>query len=246
LESLIIAADVAHRAGLTLSIDDPNRVRISTNGHAVLAFAAILPETTPRGDLRGIGGVFYALLINRWPAQDSMPSGWTPAALDDAGWPKEPATVDRDIPFLISSAAAGLLRPDSGVGTAATLLTLLRHARADSETVAVQGTSALCLMPVLSAPPAGVYASFRNVDTTQKVRDARRQLTNTILVAAAAICLVAVTSLGDTSNRVLGETNVAAMNPDRLGLSPSTTASTPPPSSLQPVRQPRPMSPSRR
>src|SRR3954451_18895740 len=51
-----------------------------------------------------------------------------------------------------------------------------------------------------------------------------------VLLTAAGIFFVAVTSLGSTLNRVLGETDdVAAMDADRLGLSPSTAAVTPPP-----------------
>src|SRR5919106_1037498 len=55
--------------------------------------------------------------------------------------------------------------------------------------------------------------------------------------AAAVIFLVAVTSLGSTLNSVLGETeDVAAMDAERLGLSPSTAAVAPP-SSPDPVRK---------
>jgi putative peptidoglycan lipid II flippase len=52
-----------------------------------------------------------------------------------------------------------------------------------------------------------------------------------MLVAAAAIIFIAVTSLGTTLNRVLGETDrTAAMDADRLGLSPSTAVPVVPPS----------------
>jgi putative peptidoglycan lipid II flippase len=229
LESLIIAADVAHRAGLTLNINHPDRIRISTTGHAVLAFPATMPETTPRDDLRGIGGALYALLIKRWPTQDPMPSGWTAAELDDAGWPKEPAAIDHQIPFLISSAATGLLRPGNGVGTAATLLDLLRQGQAAAEVHEPQTISQLQVMPTLPPPPPGGYAGFRNADTAERVKHARRQLMQTVLVAAGVVFVIAVTSLGSTLNRVLGESDdVAAMDPDRLGLRPGTTAAAQP------------------
>ncbi len=238
LESLIIAADVAHRAGLTLNIDHPDRIRISTSGHAVLAFPATMPDTKPRDDLRGIGGVLYALLVNRWPPQDPMPTSWTAADLDDAGWPKEPAAIDHQIPFLISSAATGLLRPGNGVGTAATLLDLLRQGQAAAKSDESQTISQVQVMPSLPPPPPGGYADFRNVDTAERVKHARRQLMQTVLVAAGVVFFVAVTSLGSTLNRVLGENDdVTAMDPDRLGLSPGTTAVAPPPSSPEVVRQ---------
>jgi putative peptidoglycan lipid II flippase len=238
LEALIIAADVAHRAGLTLNINHPSRIRISTSGDAVLAFPASMPETRPQNDLRGIGGVLYALLVNRWPPQDPMPSGWTAADEDDAGWPKEPAAIDHQIPFLISSAATGLLRPEGGIGTAAILLSLLRQARAAAKAHESQTISQLDVMPTLALPPPGGYAGFRNVDTAERVKHARRQFMKTVLVTAAAVFFVAVMSLGSTLNRVLGENDdVAAMDADRLGLSPSSTAAAPQPSSPEVVRQ---------
>jgi putative peptidoglycan lipid II flippase len=216
---------------LTLNITHPSRIRISTDGHAVLAFAATMPETTAHDDLRGIGCTLYALLTDRWPAQDPMPSGWTAADLDEAGQPKEPAAIDRDIPFLISSAAMGLLRPESGVADAATLLSLLRLARETAKTGGQQPHSNLQVMSTLPPPRPGAYATFRNVDAAAQVKQARRQFLTTILVAAAAIFFIAVTSLGTTLNRVLGETDrTAAMDADRLGLSPSTAAPVVPPS----------------
>ena len=244
LESLIVAADEAHRAGLMLNITHPSRIRISTDGHAVLAFPATMPETTAHDDLRGIGGALYALLTDRWPAQNPMPSGWTAADVDEAGQPKEPAAIDRDIPFLISSAAMGLLRPESGVADAATLLTLLRLARETAECTAQQPNSHLHVMPALPLPRPGAYATFRNVDTAAQVKQARRQFLNTMLVAAAAIFFVAVTSLGTTLNRVLGETDrTAAMDADRLGLSPSAAVPVVPPSAPHVAAQATPDAP---
>ncbi len=93
-------------------------------------------------------------------------------------------------------------------------------------------------MPVLAPPPPGAYATFRNVDTAAQVVQARRQMMKTILVASAAIFFVAVMSLGSTLNRVLGNSDhVAALDADQLGLSPSTSAAAPPPSSPDAVGQ---------
>jgi putative peptidoglycan lipid II flippase len=237
LESLIVAADLAHGAGVSLGITHPSRMRISTDGHAVLAFAATMPETTPQDDLRGLGGALYALLIGRWPPQEAMPSGWPAVELDDAGWPKEPAAVDPDIPFLISIAAAGLLRHESGIESASELLRLLRQARQTMTPAESQDNSRLRTMPVQYPTRPGAYATFRNVDTAAQVKQARRQLMKILLVASAAIFLVAVMSLGSTLNRVLGNSgDVAAIDADRLGLHP-TSAAGPPPSSPDTARQ---------
>jgi putative peptidoglycan lipid II flippase len=231
LESLIVAAELARDAGVSLNISHPSRIRISTDGHAVLAYAATMPEKTPQDDLRGIGGVLYALLIGRWPPQEAMPSGWPPVDLDDAGRPKEPAAINPSIPFLISIAAVGLLRHESGVGSASELLSLLRQGRPVVTPSRSQDNSRLRIMPVLAPPPPGAYATFRNVDTVAQVIQARRQMMKTVLVASAAIFFVAVMSLGSTMNRVLGNSDdVAALDADRLGLSPSSSAAAPPPS----------------
>ncbi|PRC47772.1 murein biosynthesis protein MurJ, partial [Mycobacterium sp. ITM-2017-0098] len=93
LKSLVITADAAHRTGMALGIDHPCRVRISSDGRAVLAFPAPMPDATAADDLRGIGGVLYALLVDRWPPQTPMPDGWTPVELEGAGWPREPAAI---------------------------------------------------------------------------------------------------------------------------------------------------------
>ncbi len=231
LESLIVAADLARSAGASLNISHPCRIRISTDGHAALAYAATMPETTPQDDLHGIGGVLYALLIGRWPPQKTMPDGWPAVDLDGSGWPKEPATIDPSIPFLISIAAAGLLRHESGVASASELLRLLRHGRPATTPAAPQNNSRLRVMPVLAPPQPGAYATFRNVDAAAQVKQARRQIMKIVLLASAAIFFVAVMSLGSTLNRVLGNSDdVAALDADRLGLRPTSSAAAPPPS----------------
>ncbi|MBB2992854.1 putative peptidoglycan lipid II flippase [Mycolicibacterium iranicum] len=229
LKSLVVTADAAHRAGLVLGIDHPGRVRISSDGRAVLAFPAPLAQTTSADDLRGLGGVLYALLLNRWPPQDPMPDGWVPADLDEAGWAREPAAITPGIPFLISSAAAGLLRADGGVESTSTLLALLKHAGPTPE----HPTPAEHRPPPTTPAPArrGGYAVFRTRDDAGERKRARRQLTYTVLGVAAAVMLVALTGLGSTVNRVLdAHDDTVAMDPAQLGLSPdpATTAPAPP------------------
>jgi putative peptidoglycan lipid II flippase len=230
LKSLIVAADAAHRAGSSLSVDHPARIRIGSDGHAVLAFPATLPDATPQGDLWGIGGALYALLINRWPPAEPMPAGWTAADVDEAGWPKEPATVDPRVPFLLSSAAAGLVRRNNGVGSAAALLNLLRLALDEMNSAAVGGDSYMRVMPPLPLPARGSYAGFRNVERKDKARQARRQLLEAMFALAAAIIVLGVTSLGSSLNRLLdANDNLASMDTDKLGLRPSAMDEPPPP-----------------
>lgn len=221
LKSLVVTADAAHRAGLVLGVDHPDRVRISSDGRAVLAFPAPLPGSTAAGDLRGIGGVFYALLVDRWPPQHHMPDGWVPADLEEAGWPREPAAVKPDIPFLISTTAAGLLRPDSGVADTSVLLALLKQVVPSGAPQIRPGQQA--------ARTPGSYAVFHARDTLAQVKQARRRLTSTMIAAAAVVILVAVTGLGSTVNQVLdAHDDVVAMDADSLGLTPGQDKATGP------------------
>lgn len=134
IRSLAAAAETAHRAGVALSVDHPGRVRVSIDGDVVLAFPATLPTATPEDDICGIGAALYALLIDRWPLPESgAHSGMEPADRDGAGQPVEPRSVDREIPFQISAAAARAVQEGGGIRSAPTLLNLLQQATAVSE-----------------------------------------------------------------------------------------------------------------
>ena len=67
VRALAAAAEAAHRSGGALSIDHPDRIRISTDGNAVLAFPGTLAGDDKSSDVRGLGAVLYALLLARWP-----------------------------------------------------------------------------------------------------------------------------------------------------------------------------------
>jgi putative peptidoglycan lipid II flippase len=232
LQLLATAAEAAHRAGLVLSIDHPSRLRVSAEGHAVLAFPATMPEATPRTDLRGIGCALYALLVNCWPVLDDVSAEWPCTEFDSEGRPAEPCAIDPLIPFLISTTAMGLVREESGIASAATLLTLLRQATTD----AADGSDCR-VMPPLGPPPPGCYAGFRNYGPDEQSEAARRHIIRAGLGAAAAIVVVGVLALGSALNGVLGDKDdSAAMDADKLGLIPAapTSGQAPP---ERPVRQ---------
>ncbi|PRC41530.1 murein biosynthesis integral membrane protein MurJ, partial [Mycobacterium sp. ITM-2017-0098] len=131
IQSLAAAAEVAHRNGVALSVDHPGRIRVSIDGDVALAFPATLSDASPDDDIRGIGAALYALLVNRWPLPETGdPSGLAPAELDAAGQAVEPKTMDRDIPFQISAAAARAVQEGGGIRSAPTLLNLLQQATA--------------------------------------------------------------------------------------------------------------------
>ncbi|OBA76236.1 hypothetical protein A5641_23130 [Mycobacterium sp. 1554424.7] len=221
--SLAETADVAHGAGLALSIDHPERIRVSVDGRLVLAFPATMPNTTPQDDLRGIGAVMYGLLVNRWPAKDGAPvRDWTSVETDAEGRIAEPAVLDPRIPFLISSTAAGLVRDGDGIRSARTVSTLLREASADAKSYATPSTTRELLLP----PPPGCYASFRNFGPTEKAEYARRQLLKTMLGTAAVVILIVLMTFANTISRIVGAVDTdATMHAERLGL--QTTAPMP-------------------
>jgi putative peptidoglycan lipid II flippase len=227
MQFLAAAAEAAHRAGLVLSIDHPGRLRVSAEGHVVLAFPATMPDATVQADLRGIGGALYAMLVSRWPFQDRVPTDWAAADVDSDGRPVEPAAIDPRVPFLISTTVAGLLREDGGIASAATLLTLLREA------VAAAADESNCrIMPPLPPPPPGRYAGFRNFGPDEQSEAARRNIIRAGLGTAAAIVVVGVLALASTLNGILGDhDDTVAMDADKLGLIPAvpTTGQAPPP-----------------
>ncbi|TSD99269.1 peptidoglycan biosynthesis protein MviN [Skermania sp. ID1734] len=153
IRALASAAELAHRAGSSLSIDHPDRVRISVNGDAVLAFPGTLADANPQADVRGLGAMLYALITARWPI-GSTPGGVTGTAAPAPtvgglklaqhgpnGAPIEPREIRPEVPFEISTIAVRALETDRGVRTAATVQHVL-----DQASVVDQKTD---LMPAL-------------------------------------------------------------------------------------------------
>lgn len=232
--SLAETADVAHGAGLALSIDHPDRIRISVDRRVVLAFPATMPNTTPQHDLRGIGATMYALLVNQWPFSDKTGTrNWDNVERDTEDRIREPAALNPQVPFLVSSTAAGLVRDGAGINSARTVLTLLREARDEAKNGASPSTTQELVLP----PPPGRYASFRDFGPAERAQYARAQLLKTCLGAAAALALVLLISFATTISNIVGTFGTdATMNASKLGLRPTspslaapTTVGEPPP-----------------
>ncbi len=141
VRALAAAAEAAHRTGGALSIDSPDRIRISTAGDAVLAFPGTLAGDDKSSDVRGLGAVLYALLLDRWPLtadatttntvkqSPDLIGGMHPALADDeGGGPIEPRRARATIPFEISAVAARALAGNQGIRTAATVQHVLDQA----------------------------------------------------------------------------------------------------------------------
>jgi putative peptidoglycan lipid II flippase len=213
--ALVAAAEAAHRGGLALGVDHPDRLRISTDGHAMLAFPATLADATPQRDIRGIGNALYALLVGRWPDGDA--DGWPGVRFDAAQRPQEPADLDPDIPFLISATAAGALRPDGGIDSASTLLALLReaaHTPVDDEPVAV---------PPSMPPATGGYAEFAAFGPAERSAEARRRLVRVGIGTAAAALVIALALVASNVGAIFGD-DTDGMDQRGLGLNDTVAA----------------------
>ena len=231
--SLAETADVVHGAGLALSIDHPDRIRVSVDRRVVLAFPATMPNTTPQDDLRGIGAVMYGLLVNRWPLPGEVATkDWARVAVDGQGRIQEPAVLNPRVPFLISSTAAGLVRDGDGIRSAKTISTLLREASDDAKNYAAPSATRELLVP--AAP--GCYAGFRNFGPHEKLEYARRQLVKTCLGIAAAVALVVLMTFANTIDRIVGTFDTdATMNANKLGLQTTSPTRSTSPMSASPV-----------
>ncbi|MGV9734201.1 murein biosynthesis integral membrane protein MurJ [Rhodococcus aetherivorans] len=141
VQALAAAAEAAHRSGGTLSIDHPDRIRISVAGDAVLAFPATFADADVTSDVRGLGASLYGLITARWPlpeqaAPGEQPpahtggtiGGMRPADLTAEGIAVEPRTLRPEVPFEISAVAVRALAADGGIRTAATVQHILGQA----------------------------------------------------------------------------------------------------------------------
>ncbi len=219
IQSLVMAADAAHQAGVSLSIDHPGRIRVSMQGDVALAFPATMPNAIPEDDIRGIGAALYALLIDRWPLPETgSASGLGPAELDPAGDPIEPRSIDRRIPFQISAAAARSVQPGGGIRSAPTLLNLLKQATAQADRTEL-------LEPAGTSPQHAQTA--HSGATTDPEAAARRRRNLLIGFGGGAVILVAaLIGLATVLGHIFGD--VDGLKSDQLGLNPSTSQSNTP------------------
>ncbi|HEX7321821.1 MAG TPA: murein biosynthesis integral membrane protein MurJ [Mycobacterium sp.] len=221
-QSLVTAADAAHQAGVVLSIDDPQRVRVSVDGAVTLAFPATMPDAGPQDDIRGIGATLYALLVNRWPLpQSGLKSGLEsrsvpgllPAERDSAGNPVSPTAVSPGIPPQIAATVMHAIDASGGIRSASTLANLLQQATSVAEATEVLGPIA----EDTAERPAG-----RQQDPATLERRRRNVLIGVGI--GGAVILVAIAVLASILKGIFGD--VSGLGRDELGLnSPTSTAS---------------------
>ncbi|MFT3901514.1 MAG: murein biosynthesis integral membrane protein MurJ [Gordonia sp. (in: high G+C Gram-positive bacteria)] len=200
VRALAAAAEAAHRTGGALSIDSPDRIRVSTNGDAVLAFPGTLAGDDKSSDVRGLGAVLYALLLDRWPLSADASAtntekqstdqigGMRPALPDDEGkGPIEPQRARSQVPFEISAVAARALAGNQGIRTAATIQHVL-----DQATVVDLPTTAIAPLDSDGKPivPDGTPAPSAEDDTVVASEAGGRNMPLLIGLGVAALLVV--------------------------------------------------------
>ncbi len=195
VRSLAAAAEDAHRIGTALGIDHPDRIRISADGAAVLAFPAVLAGADQTSDVRGLGAVLYALLTDEWPlpgpdepedgVADSV-GGLHRAPTGPQGLPVEPHTANERIPFEISAVAMRALQDNSGIRTAATVQHVLGQLGTDSDSDSVSAAAETMMIE-----PVRLAALDDEPDP-----DRRRKMTIALSALGVAVVVVLVIIVG--------------------------------------------------
>ena len=139
---LAAAAEEAHRHGLVLGCDHPQRVRITPDGRAQLSFVLPRPDVTPADDVRGLGAILYTLLTSRWPLSrtDAARAGLAPAERTPRGGFVAPSRVRPGVPIELDTLIQGTLGPPTELGhvrTAAAVRALLAEVVAEDDRIAL-------------------------------------------------------------------------------------------------------------
>ncbi|GAA1096426.1 murein biosynthesis integral membrane protein MurJ [Tsukamurella strandjordii] len=249
VRSLASAAEGAHRAGAALSIDHPDRVRISQDGNAYLAFPGTLADATKESDVRGLGAVLYALLLEKWPLDETTGrivttgtgtvSGLQQADADANGNPVEPRDAKSDIPFEISAVATRTLEGGQGIRTAATVQQLLDQASVVDVKTDLLAAVRDSPQPAASQQPAGsASASASAAAAAQAARPTPPKRVQTskrpknvplLVIAACAVVLLLIIGLTLLISSITGgkdtQSSVGSLYP--AGQSSSAAAAPP-------------------
>jgi hypothetical protein len=134
VEPLAQAVADAHRAGLVLGIDHPQRVRVTARANARLAFPMPRGEAAVDDDVRGLGSALYLLLTARWPTADgTTPAGLKAAPRTASGSPVGIRDLRPGLPVGLAALVDRTLDTTGGIRTAAAVHGLVRQLREGAE-----------------------------------------------------------------------------------------------------------------
>ncbi|NMO90278.1 protein kinase family protein [Actinomycetospora sp. TBRC 11914] len=134
VEPLAQAVADAHRAGLVLGIDHPQRVRVTARANARLAFPMPRGDAEVDDDVRGLGATLYLLLTGRWPSTDgTTPAGLKAAARTASGAPVPIRDLRPGLPVGLAALVDRTLDATGGIRTAAAVHGLVRQLREGAE-----------------------------------------------------------------------------------------------------------------
>ncbi|MGH3931483.1 MAG: protein kinase family protein [Pseudonocardiaceae bacterium] len=175
LAPLAAAVDAAHRAGLILGCDHPQRIRVSADGRARLAFPGAAPETSAQDDIRGLGAALYLLLTGHWLLPGG-PIDHPPAPKGPDGSPLSPRALRPEVPVELSTLA---LRCLAGSGTGG-----VHTGAAVAQVLEANSATADQLAAMTGERPAPV-----DPELARRMRRVRLGMSVTALVGAALLIL---------------------------------------------------------
>jgi hypothetical protein len=188
---LAAAAEAAHRRGLVLGIDHPQRVRVTPEGKVLVGFALPRPSVTPADDVRGLGAVLYALLTAQWPLSgvDAARAGLAAAARGPNGEVRPPSQERPGVPVELDALARGTLSAEGAPGhvhTAAAVHRLLNEVIVEDDRLAL-------FPPEHDGVPSSPGDVWQDDGGSRKPDPGRRRkLTIGVSVLAAAVVAVLV------------------------------------------------------
>ena len=194
---LAAAAEEAHRHGLVLGCDHPQRVRVNPDGNAQMCFALPRPDLRPADDVRGLGAVLYALLTSRWPLSvaDAARAGLGAAERVDGVVPA-PSTQRPGVPVELDALVTGALSPAGSSGhvhTAAAVHRLLDEVVAEDDRIAL-------FPPEPDGVPSGPGDVWQDGARAHTAHDPERR--RKLLVGLAGLAIAVLLVLGFVGSQV--------------------------------------------
>jgi hypothetical protein len=190
LQPLAAAAEAAHRHGLVLGCDHPQRVRVTPEGRTQLGFALPRPELTPADDVRGLGAVLYSLLTAHWPLSpsDAARSGLASAERGADGTPVPPSAVRPGVPVELETLVVGILGAVDDahrVRTAAAVRSVVDEVVAEADRVVL-------FPPEHDGVPPEPGDVWQPRDAARRSPDPRRRRKLLIGLAGLGLCVLGV------------------------------------------------------